>query len=83
MLTQSSLWAHTESNPSFFYVWLVISKLFYIAYVELISGAISMGLGGYLAARSEADHYYTERRREEMEVEESEEEEIQEIIGMY
>jgi len=42
-----------------------------------------MGLGGYLAARSEADHYYTERRREEMEVEESEEEEIQEIIGMY
>ncbi|CAG8542800.1 1182_t:CDS:2 [Paraglomus occultum] len=49
---------------------------------ELISGAISMGLGGYLAARSEADHYYTERRREEMEVEESEEEEIQEIIDI-
>lgn len=23
-----------------------------------------MGLGGYLAARSEADHYATERRRE-------------------
>lgn len=32
--------------------------------IELVSGAISMGLGGYLAAKSEADHYHTERERE-------------------
>ncbi|CAJ0861603.1 17619_t:CDS:2, partial [Entrophospora sp. SA101] len=32
---------------------------------ELISGAISMGLGGYLATKSESDHYDTERIREE------------------
>lgn len=31
---------------------------------ELAAGAISMGLGGYLAARSEFDYYYSERRRE-------------------
>ena len=28
---------------------------------ELAAGAISMGLGGYLAARSDADHYASER----------------------
>lgn len=32
--------------------------------IELVSGAISMGLGGYLAAKSDADHYKTERERE-------------------
>ncbi|KAI7848624.1 Ccc1 family [Circinella umbellata] len=53
---------------------------------ELVSGAISMGLGGYLAARSEMDHYKTERLREEREVEEcpqDEEDEIVEILEPY
>lgn len=53
---------------------------------ELVSGSISMGLGGYLAAKSEAEHYDTERLREEMEVEEcpqDEEEEIVEILEPY
>ncbi|KAI9017909.1 Ccc1 family [Phycomyces nitens] len=53
---------------------------------ELVSGAISMGLGGYLAARSEIDHYRTERLREEREVEEcpqDEEDEIVEILEPY
>ncbi|CAO3694810.1 unnamed protein product [Rhizopus stolonifer] len=53
---------------------------------ELVSGAISMGLGGYLAARAEIEHYRTERIREEMEVEEcpqDEEEEIVEILEPY
>ncbi|GAA5806785.1 hypothetical protein MFLAVUS_000133 [Mucor flavus] len=53
---------------------------------ELVSGAISMGLGGYLAARSEIDHYRTERQREEREVEEcpqDEEDEIVEILEPY
>jgi VIT1/CCC1 family predicted Fe2+/Mn2+ transporter len=35
---------------------------------EIAAGAISMGLGGYLAARSEADHYVRELRVEEREV---------------
>ncbi|KAI9344733.1 Ccc1 family [Pilaira anomala] len=53
---------------------------------ELVSGAISMGLGGYLAARSEIDHYKTERQREQREVEEcpqDEEDEIVEILEPY
>lgn len=35
---------------------------------ELAAGSIAMGLGGYLAARSDAEHYDTERRREEQEI---------------
>jgi len=31
---------------------------------ELAAGGISMGLGGYLAARSDVEHYEAERRRE-------------------
>jgi len=53
---------------------------------ELVSGSISMGLGGYLAARSEIEHYKTERAREEREVEVcpmDEEEEIIEILEPY
>jgi VIT1/CCC1 family predicted Fe2+/Mn2+ transporter len=34
---------------------------------EIAAGCVAMGLGGYLAARTEADHYATERRREEEE----------------
>ncbi|KAG9300222.1 hypothetical protein G9A89_002668 [Geosiphon pyriformis] len=49
---------------------------------ELVSGAISMGLGGYLGAKSEADHYDSERKREEKEVEECLDEEIQEVIDI-
>lgn len=35
---------------------------------EIAAGSISMGLGGYLAARNDADHYYAERVREQQEV---------------
>ncbi|KAJ0796005.1 putative Ccc1 family protein [Helianthus annuus] len=35
---------------------------------EVAAGAISMGLGGYLAAKSEADHYDRELRREQEEI---------------
>jgi VIT1/CCC1 family predicted Fe2+/Mn2+ transporter len=31
---------------------------------EIVAGAISMGVGGFLAARSEVDHYEKEYRRE-------------------
>src|SRR5258706_11209688 len=32
---------------------------------EIAAGSIAMGLGGYLAAPHDADHYHTERPREE------------------
>jgi vacuolar iron transporter family protein len=35
---------------------------------EVAAGSIAMGLGGYLAARSDAEHYVSEKRREEIEV---------------
>jgi VIT1/CCC1 family predicted Fe2+/Mn2+ transporter len=35
---------------------------------EIAAGSIAMGLGGYLAARSDAEHYQSERRREEDEI---------------
>ena len=45
---------------------------------EIAAGSISMGLGGYLAAKSDAEHYGNERRREEREVEERTADEEQE-----
>src|SRR6185437_9970632 len=53
---------------------------------EIAAGSISMGLGGYLAAKSDADHYANERAREEREVDQMPEEEaneVQEIFQMY
>lgn len=53
---------------------------------ELFSGAISMGLGAYLAAKTEAKTYEVEELRERREVEEmpeAEEEEIYEIFDEY
>ncbi|KAH9794441.1 hypothetical protein WN944_011414 [Citrus x changshan-huyou] len=35
---------------------------------EVAAGAVSMGLGGYLAAKSEADHYMRELKREQEEI---------------
>src|SRR6476660_4984361 len=37
---------------------------------EIAAGSIAMGLGGYLAARSDAEHYASERLREQQEVQE-------------
>ncbi|GBB91979.1 hypothetical protein RclHR1_19470002 [Rhizophagus clarus] len=51
-------------------------------FAELISGSISMGCGGYLAAKSDLDHYDTERRREEWEVKNCPNEEIKEIFDI-
>ena len=53
---------------------------------EIAAGSIAMGLGGYLAAQGDAEHYASERRREEREVVErvrDEEEEIYEIFDAY
>src|SRR5207344_132986 len=37
-------------------------------FAEIAAGSIAMGLGGYLAARSDAEHYASERAREQREV---------------
>jgi vacuolar iron transporter family protein len=46
---------------------------------EIAAGSIAMGLGGYLAARSDAEHYASERVREELEVREKPEAEAAEV----
>lgn len=53
---------------------------------EIAAGSIAMGLGGYLAARGDAEHYASERQREESEIverEHDEEEEIYQIFEQY
>src|SRR5580658_1408750 len=50
---------------------------------EIAAGSIAMGLGGYLAARNDADHYQSELRREQREVEEIPEEEAREVLENY
>ena len=50
---------------------------------EIAAGSIGMGLGGYLAARSDVDHYQSELRREEREVEEMPEEEALEVMSVF
>jgi VIT1/CCC1 family predicted Fe2+/Mn2+ transporter len=49
---------------------------------EIAAGAIAMGLGGYLAAKSEMEHYTSERQREEREVVEVPQHEEQEILDI-
>ena len=50
---------------------------------EIAAGSIAMGLGGYLAARGDAEHYESERAREVQEVEEMPEEEEKEITAIF
>jgi VIT1/CCC1 family predicted Fe2+/Mn2+ transporter len=50
---------------------------------EIAAGSIAMGLGGYLAARNDADHYQSELRREQREVEEIPEEEAREVLEVF
>lgn len=46
---------------------------------EVAAGSIAMGLGGYLAARTDAEHYVAERAREVRETEEVPEKEAEEV----
>lgn len=49
---------------------------------EIAAGSIAMGLGGYLAARSDAEHYASERRREQAEVRDVPERETAEVVEL-
>ena len=53
---------------------------------EIAAGSIAMGLGGYLAGRTEVDHYAAELEREYIETEifpEKEKEEVREVLEEY
>src|ERR1700730_10811903 len=50
---------------------------------EIAAGSIAMGLGGYLAARSDAEHYASERERERREVKEKHGEEVREVAEIF
>ena len=47
---------------------------------EIAAGSIAMGLGGYLAGRTEVDHYESELQREYAEIEKFPEDEKTEVI---
>ena len=52
-------------------------------FAGIAAGSIAMGLGGYLAARSDAEHYAHEQAREEKEVVSIPEAEAQEVRDIF
>jgi len=50
---------------------------------EIAAGAVAMGLGGYMAARTDAEHFYSEQAREERETLEIPEEEAEEVAEVF
>src|SRR5579864_6540065 len=50
---------------------------------EIVAGSIAMGLGGYLAARGDSEHYASELAREEQEIVEKPQAEIEEIGEVF
>src|ERR1700738_494795 len=50
---------------------------------EVAAGAIAMGLGGYLAAKTDAEHYASEEARERRETVEMPDEETEEVAQIF
>src|SRR3984885_4615573 len=53
---------------------------------EIVAGSIAMGLGGFLAGKTDADHYNAELKREYEEVEHmpnQEKEEVKEVFAEF
>ena len=50
---------------------------------EIAAGAIAMGLGGYLAAKTDSEHYHAEQLREWQEIEKMPEEEEKEVAEVF
>src|SRR5450631_4114557 len=50
---------------------------------EIAAGSIAMGLGGYLAARGDAEHYASEHARERRETVEMPAEETKEVVDVF
>ena len=57
--------------------------VFLAGLAELLGGTIAMGLGGYLAGKSEREYYEAERRREEREVDLYPETERREVADIF
>jgi len=49
---------------------------------EIAAGSIAMGLGGYLAGKSDVEHYANERAREQLEIEQKPELEAMEVMEL-
>jgi VIT1/CCC1 family predicted Fe2+/Mn2+ transporter len=52
-------------------------------FAEIAAGSIAMGLGGYLAARGDAEHYLHEKAREEDEIKSIPEAEANEVTDIF
>ena len=52
-------------------------------FAEIAAGSIAMGLGGYLAARGDAEHYVHEKAREEDEIARIPEAEANEVTDIF
>jgi VIT1/CCC1 family predicted Fe2+/Mn2+ transporter len=50
---------------------------------EIAAGSIAMGLGGYLAAKTEFDHYLSEKKREVLETKEKPKDEEREVSDIF
>lgn len=50
---------------------------------EIAAGSIAMGLGGYLAARTDSEHYASEREREIRETLELPDQEVEEVAKVF
>jgi VIT1/CCC1 family predicted Fe2+/Mn2+ transporter len=59
--------------------WIIVTA----GMAEVAAGSIAMGLGGYLAARTDAEHYASELAREERETVEIPEEEEAEVAAIF
>lgn len=66
---------HSTANPNAIIVTAGLA--------EIAAGSIAMGLGGYLAAKSDAEHYAKEREREKREVVEIPHEEMREVAEVF
>src|SRR5713226_3677065 len=50
---------------------------------EIAAGSIAMGLGGYLAAKTDVEHYRAEEERELLETKEKPEREAEEVAEIF
>ncbi len=50
---------------------------------EIAAGSIAMGLGGYLAAQTDSEHYFTEKGRENWEIDHLPDREKQEVADVF
>jgi VIT1/CCC1 family predicted Fe2+/Mn2+ transporter len=60
-----------------------VSLIWVAGIAEIAAGSIAMGLGGYLAGKTEQDHYNSELKREYWELEHKREVEIQEVRDVF